>query len=522
MGCESLSAVEQALDLGAAQQFSGMLADQFAQVGGDHGDRVHHRVAGGDGLLFERGRDPDRRHAEGRLPRLFAGKRPAAGLSRDGQQVRALGLPAAHLDAAQRDHILSRLEAQVVGDVHGRNQEAHLGREVAAQGAHPASSCPPCFSSTSGISWKPISRVRSSRRSSEASSELCAPSGFFFSAGASSVAAAGALRREPPAAHKQPSGHGQKGELGQSRNQAHAGRDHARHVERCGPAQQLLPDLAAQHAGRVGARERDAAGHRDQQRRNDRHQAVAHREHGVGARGLAQLDALLQGADQQAGDDVDGRDQNRGQRVALVEARRAVHGAVELGLAGDGLAAAPRLGLVDQPRVHVGVDGHLFAGQSIEREARRDLGGAHGAVRDHQELNRDQSQKQHEADHIVAAHHELPEGLDHLARRGRSLLAVQQNAPAGGDVEREAEEREQQEQRGKDRELDGAANLHGGEEDDDRGRHRERQQKVQARGRQRHQHDKDHADGRHGQQVVAQPVPDRGPGRKRSGRQGCW
>ncbi len=313
-------------------------------------------------------------------------------------------------------------------------------------------------------------------------------------------------------------GHGKKRQLGQPGNQAHGRRDQAGQVQCGGPAQQLLANLAAQHPGRVGAGQGDASGHRDQQRGNQGDQPVAHRQHGVGAGRLAQLDSLLQGADQQAGDDVDGGNQNGGQRVPLVEARRAVHGAVELGLAGDRLAPPPRLGLVDQPGVHVGVDGHLLARQRIEREPRRHLGGAHGAVRDHQELNGDQGQKQHEADHVVAAHHELAEGLDHLAGSGRALRAVQQNAAAGGDVQRQPEERQQQQQGGKDGQLDGAANLHRGEEDDDRGGHRERQQEVQAPGRQRHQHDEDHADGGQRQHVLAQPLPDRLRGQSAGGQ----
>ena len=67
---------------------------------------------------------------------------PPPRLARDGQQMRALGLPAADLDAAQRDHILPRLQAQVVRDMHGRHQKAHLRREVPAQRAHPAQQLP--------------------------------------------------------------------------------------------------------------------------------------------------------------------------------------------------------------------------------------------------------------------------------------------------------------------------------------------------------------------------------------------
>jgi len=63
------------------------------------------------------------------------------------------------------------------------------------------------------------------------------------------------------------------------------------------------------------------------------------------------------------------------------------------GLASDGLTPAPRLGLVDQTGIHVGVDRHLLAGKCIERETRRNFSRAHRTVRDDEELDRDQGQK---------------------------------------------------------------------------------------------------------------------------------
>ncbi len=186
-----------------------------------------------------------------------------------------------------------------------------------------------------------------------------------------------------------------------------------------------------------------------------------------------------------------------------------VHGPVKLGLARDGLPPAPRLLLVDQPGAHICVDGHLLAGESIEGETRRHFGGAHGAVRNHQELNGDQGQEKHEADHVVAAHHKLPEGLDHLAGSRGALRTVQQDAAAGSNVQGQPEESQQQQQGGKDAEFDCPANLHGREKDDDRGGHRKRQQEVQRGSRQRHQHDEDHADRRQRQHVLAHPLPER-------------
>ena len=91
-------------------------------------------------------------------------------------------------------------------------------------------------------------------------------------------------------------------------------------------------------------------------------QSVADGENGVSLQRLKEGNSLLKDADQKSGNDVDGRDQNRGQRVPLVEARGAIHGSVKLRLAGDGLAAAARLGFVDQAGIHVGIDRHLLAG----------------------------------------------------------------------------------------------------------------------------------------------------------------
>ena len=52
-----------------------------------------------------------------------------------------------------------------------------------------------------------------------------------------------------------------------------------------------------------------------------------------------------------------------------------------------------------------------------------------------QKLNRDQGQKQHEADHVVAANNKLPKGLNHLAGGSRALRTVQQNPAAAGDIQ---------------------------------------------------------------------------------------
>ncbi len=210
----------------------------------------------------------------------------------------------------------------------------------------------------------------------------------------------------------------------------------------------------------------------------------------------------MEDSDEKAGDDVDGGEQNGGHGIALAEAGSAVHGAVELGFARHGFAAGASLVLVDEPGVEVGVDGHLLAGHGVESEARGDFGGAHRSVADHQKLNGDEGDEQHEADHVVAADDELSEGGDDAARGGDAFIAVQQDAARTGEVERQTEEREQQQQAGKDRELHRTENVNRREQDDDRRRDAHGQQQVEEKAGHGHQHDEDHRDGGGGNDPV--------------------
>ena len=151
---------------------------------------------------------------------------------------------------------------------------------------------------------------------------------------------------------------------------------------------------------------------------------------------------MLKHADQEAGDDVDGHDQNGGQGIALTEARRAIHRAAEFRLARHPLPACFGLCLIDDAGVQIGIDRHLLAWHGIESKAGRDLRRTHGAMGNDQELNGDQGQEEDEANDVIAANHELTKGFDHLARSRGALIAMQQNAPRAGQVERQAKQGE--------------------------------------------------------------------------------
>ena len=265
------------------------------------------------------------------------------------------------------------------------------------------------------------------------------------------------------------------------------------------------------------AGEDKATGDGDQQAGNHGDQAVTHGEDGVGLDGRHKVDALLQDADEQAGDDVDRRDEDGGEGVSLVEASRTIHGAVELGFTGDGFAALACALLVDQAGVHVGVDGHLLAGKSVKGEARRDLCRAHCTMRDDEELDSDEGEKEHKADDVIAANDELTEGLDNRSRGVSAFAAVQQDAPAAGQVKRETKEGEQQQQGGKDAEFGGFAHLDGSEENDDGRGDGESQKHVHDCGGQRHKHDEDSADGTKRKRELAYETGGLGPGCVRDG-----
>src|SRR6185369_9778366 len=60
-------------------------------------------------------------------------------------------------------------------------------------------------------------------------------------------------------------------------------------------------------------------------------------EHRVSLQGFLEGNALLQHADEKAGDDVDRGDEDRSQSVALIKASGAVHGTIEFRFTSDAL-----------------------------------------------------------------------------------------------------------------------------------------------------------------------------------------
>src|ERR1700734_3797036 len=107
-------------------------------------------------------------------------------------------------------------------------------------------------------------------------------------------------------------------------------------------------------------------------------------------------------------------------------------------------------------------------------------------------LNGDENAENHRADNIIAAHHETAEGLNHVAGGGSSGISVEQNEPRGRYVERQAEQRQQQQYRGEDAEFNRTADIHGHHHHDDGHHQIQHQQDVQHEaGQRRNQCDDD-------------------------------
>ena len=221
---------------------------------------------------------------------------------------------------------------------------------------------------------------------------------------------------------------------GQQRHDQHDG---GRHAERLGIAGELAEQRLVGGAGDAGLGDEEAGGGRNDQRRNLRDQPVADGQQRVILGGVGEAQALLHDADDHAADDVDHDDEEPGDGVAADEFRGAVHGAEKTRFVFQRLAPPPRLLLVDEAGIEIGVDGHLLARHGIEVKARRHFGDASGALGDDHEIHDHQDREHDDADDEIAAHDEIAERLDDVAGGGRAFVAMGENEPRRGEIERQ-------------------------------------------------------------------------------------
>ncbi len=274
----------------------------------------------------------------------------------------------------------------------------------------------------------------------------------------------------------------------------------AEHLADHGPAHVLRTRGAGHQQG-------DRRG--DQQGRQLRHQAVADRQQGIGGGGIHEAHAVLEHAHRHAADEVDEQDQDGGDGVAADELVGAVHRTVEVGFLAHFLAAGLGLLARQQTGVEVGVDGHLLAGHGVQDEARGHFRHASGTLGDDHEVDDGQDREDHDTHGVIAADHELAEGLDDLAGGGVTVLAVDQDHAAGGDVQRQPQHRGHQQHDRENGEFQRALHVHHRQQHHQRDGDVEGEQRIQhRRGQRHHQHGQHGHQRQRGAQAVAQQLHD--------------
>ncbi len=219
-----------------------------------------------------------------------------------------------------------------------------------------------------------------------------------------------------------------------------------------------------------------------------RHQTVTDGQQGINTAGVGESHVVLQDTDQHAADQVDEQNQQTGNRIAAHEFTGTVHGTVELGFLGDFGTAALGFRLIDEAGVEVGVDRHLFAGHRVEGKACAHLGNTAGTLGDNHEVDDHQNREHHDTDDVVATDHHFTEGLNHLARRGVAVLTVKHHHPGGSHVQRQTQQRGDQQNGRKHRKIQRPQGVHADQQYDDGQCNVEREEHVQQERRHRQHH----------------------------------
>src|ERR1700676_1012913 len=102
-------------------------------MGGEDGSLVDDGIAGRKGLGLKGAGNPERGNSESGLAGGDSRKRRRRKLGADGEDLVFEHVPASDFDAAHGDDVFARLEADVIGDMNGRNDKAELQGKAAAQ-----------------------------------------------------------------------------------------------------------------------------------------------------------------------------------------------------------------------------------------------------------------------------------------------------------------------------------------------------------------------------------------------------
>ncbi len=206
---------------------------------------------------------------------------------------------------------------------------------------------------------------------------------------------------------------------------------------------------------------------------------------------------MLRHANDESAHNVDHHDQQAGHGVAPNELAGTVHGAIKGRLLCHFSAALAGFVFADQAGIEVGVNRHLLAWHGVQGEARANFGDAARTLGDDHEIDHHQDDEDHDTDRKVATHQEMPKGLDHFPGRIGAGVTVHQHNPAGGHVERQAQQRGEQQNGGESGEVERLLGVHADQQHHDGQCNIEGEQQVEQQRRQRQHHHAEDQDNQH-------------------------
>ena len=364
----------------------------------------------------------------------------------DGHQHVGEDLAFAHHGTTQGDAVEAGAQLQVVLDVNRRWQKADFLRELAANALDPVEQVATAVLvdqlnqaithfQTQGIDGLQVLPAGLAPR--------CCSSGRLFDR-LGSQARRLLLLVVAPRAVTQQAGHRQEDDGGHAWDDAEQEDDACSHTQHLRVVQHLAHDLGADVLLLAHAGHHHGGGHRYQQGWNLSDQGIANGQQDVGAGGFGGRQTMLHHADDEATNDVDEQDQDAGDGITPNELGGTIHGAMELGLFSHLTAAAFCFGLVDQARIHVGVNGHLLAGHRVQGEAGTHFGNTLGTLGDHDEVDHDKDGEHDQADGEVTTDQKVAERLDDCTGSACTIMAFHQHHACRGHVQRQAQQGGQQ------------------------------------------------------------------------------
>ena len=163
---------------------------------------------------------------------------------------------------------------------------------------------------------------------------------------------------------------------------------------------------------------------------------ITDRKEAVMPGGLSSVHTAHEDTDGETADDVYSSYDETSDGITFDELAGTVHSTVKVGFTLNVLTALLCALFINQPRVQISINGHLFTGHSIEGETGGDFSDSFSTFSDDEHLNDDEYQEHDDTDYIITADNEVPESVNQLTG-----IAIKENEPSSRDVEGQSEQR---------------------------------------------------------------------------------